>query len=99
MIAASKRHLADVDEAYAEHLGEALGIAALLIGAGLACAVHAIIPGLCTRTASRCVARFQARMDARGAAATAQTRRAPISDERGAVNEDLTASPRPIFSS
>ena len=98
MLNATRQHLAEVDEGYAQHLGEALGISALLIKAGLACAVHALIPGLCTRTASRCVARFQARMAERGAA-DPQTRRASPADGRGAQNDDLTAPPRPILSS
>ena len=67
MIEASKRHLEEVDESYGEHLATALAIAGLMLRAGAACALHALVPGLCTRTASRCLARVQARFDGRAA--------------------------------
>jgi hypothetical protein len=65
---ASRDHLQEVQESYFEHLGAALVISALLAKAGVACAVHAFIPGLCTRTASRCIARVSSNLDRRGAA-------------------------------
>lgn len=66
MIRASKEHLAEVDERYFEHFRAALGISAQLAKAAAACLVHAIVPGLCTRTASSCVAKVSAGMARRG---------------------------------
>ena len=57
MLQKSRDHLEDVNENYFEHLGAAITISALLAMGAVACAVHAIVPGLCTRAASRCVAR------------------------------------------
>lgn len=53
MIRSSRHHLAEVDEGYFEHFKVALRIAGLLLRAALACAVHAVVPALCTTTASR----------------------------------------------
>ena len=59
MLNASRARLDDVRESYFEHLVAALRIALLMIRAGLACAIHAIVPALCTTTASRCLAEVQ----------------------------------------
>ena len=50
------RHPRTVGESYLEHLIAALGFAARLAVAALACAVHGLVPGLFERTASRIVA-------------------------------------------
>ena len=52
MLKASRAHLADCDESYGEHCIAAFRISWTLTGAAMACAVHAIIPGLFPRTAS-----------------------------------------------
>jgi hypothetical protein len=65
---ASRDHLNEVQETYFEHLLAALSISGLLAKAGIACAVHAIVPGLCTRTASRCIARVSSNLNRRVAA-------------------------------
>jgi hypothetical protein len=52
MFKSSKAHLAEVDESYFAHLKAAFGISGRLMAASAACAVHAVIPGLCTHTAS-----------------------------------------------
>ncbi len=62
MLKQSKAHLREVDETYFEHLSAALAMAGLLAKAGVACALHAVVPGLCTRTASRCVAQVSAKL-------------------------------------
>jgi len=59
MLRASRAHLADVGETYFEHMRFALIVGALAIGAGLACVLHAIVPGLCQTTCSRTVALLQ----------------------------------------
>ncbi|MEM8618160.1 MAG: DUF6356 family protein [Actinomycetota bacterium] len=46
-------HPASVDETYGEHARVALGFAASLAAASVAAAVHAVVPSLCERTASR----------------------------------------------
>lgn len=58
-------HPAAVSESYRQHGAEAAWIGVQLLGAGLACCLHALVPGLCTRTASRTLQRVQQRIDSR----------------------------------
>ncbi len=51
-------HPKTVGESYVEHLAMAAKFGAVLIAAGVACFVHALVPALCTSTASRTVARL-----------------------------------------
>ena len=48
-------HPRDIGEGYAEHATHALWIGARMILSGFACLVHALVPGLFVRTASRTV--------------------------------------------
>ena len=48
-------HPQEIGETYAQHASCALWIGLRLIAAGLACLVHALLPGLCVRTASEAV--------------------------------------------
>jgi hypothetical protein len=48
-------HPRDINESYGEHAGHALYIGCRLIVTGLACLVHAVIPGVFVRTASNTV--------------------------------------------
>jgi hypothetical protein len=66
----SKRHLNEIGETYFEHLHAAFRIARLLAKASAACALHAIVPGACTRTASGCVGQVQDILVSRITAAT-----------------------------
>jgi glutaminase len=66
MLKASRNHLDEVQETYFEHLRAALTISGLLAKAGIACAVHAIVPGVCTRTATGCIARLSSNLNRRG---------------------------------
>jgi hypothetical protein len=59
MLKSSRAHLAEVGESYFEHMRFALLVGALAAGAGLACMLHAIIPGICQTTCSRAVASLQ----------------------------------------
>jgi hypothetical protein len=59
-------HPRSVDESYGEHALFAGGIGIRLIGAGLAALLHAVVPALCERTASRQVAAIYARTHNRG---------------------------------
>lgn len=56
MLSESHQHLAEAGESYTEHLLFAALVGAMLLGAGLACMLHALIPAICRRTASRTVA-------------------------------------------
>ena len=49
-------HPQSVGETYRAHQKMAFGFALRLIGAGLACAIHGLVPRLFTRTGSRMVA-------------------------------------------
>src|SRR3974390_1563191 len=56
------RHPRSVGESYVRHAVTAIGLASELLAAALACAVHALIPGLLERTASGIVARLNTKM-------------------------------------
>ena len=60
-------HPRDIGESYGEHAGHACYIGARMIGAGLACLVHAVLPGLFVRTASETVDDIQSLMTRRTA--------------------------------
>jgi hypothetical protein len=62
MFHSSKFHLDQAGEGYAEHLRAALGISLRLAAASAACALHALVPGVCTRSASRRVAEVHAHL-------------------------------------
>ena len=55
MIALSRRHLVEARESYFQHLAFAGLVGAMLAGAGIACILHALMPAICTRTASQTV--------------------------------------------
>ena len=57
-LADSQLHLEEAGESYLEHLRFAALVGLMLVGAGLACIIHALVPALCTRTASRMVERL-----------------------------------------
>lgn len=67
MIEASKHHLDQVGESYFEHLAAALGFSVRLAQASLACAIHALVPGLFMAAASRSVAQLQGKLVMRAA--------------------------------
>jgi hypothetical protein len=55
MLGSAHRHLAEAGESYTEHLVFAALVGTMLVGAGIACVLHALMPALCQRTASRTV--------------------------------------------
>lgn len=55
-------HPQSVGESYFEHQRAALSFAGPLLLAGVACLLHAVIPGLCERTASSRIAMLHERM-------------------------------------
>ncbi len=60
-------HPASVDESYFAHMRFALNFAGLLALAAGAALVHAVLPFLCEKTASRITAKLYARTHNRGA--------------------------------
>ena len=52
MIKDSKSHLKDANETYSEHFNSALKIGIMMILGGFQAILHAIIPGILTRSAS-----------------------------------------------
>lgn len=58
------QHPHEMGETYWEHQRFALGFAFSLFAAGAACALHAVVPGLCKRTGSRAVETLHARLTA-----------------------------------
>ena len=58
-------HPQSVGETYSEHQRTALRFSLVLFQAGLACFVHALVPVLCQRTASRCVSELHDKMTRR----------------------------------
>ncbi len=63
-------HPSSVDETYLEHARFAAGFSFWLAAAALAAAIHAIIPCLFEKTASRIIARLYERTHNRGEAAS-----------------------------
>ncbi|MGD8832955.1 MAG: DUF6356 family protein [Pseudomonadales bacterium] len=62
-----KDHPRAIGESYGEHAGHAVYIGVRMIGAGVACLVHALLPGLFVRTASETVDDIQDLMTRRSA--------------------------------
>jgi len=73
VIGRSKAHLAAAGETYWEHLRFARTIGLLSLSAGVACMIHAIIPSLCTTTASRTIGRINQLLGERKSIAEVQT--------------------------
>jgi hypothetical protein len=59
-------HPASVGETYFEHQRVALSFALPLLGAGLAAAVHAVLPAVFERTAGDIIRELHDRLDKRG---------------------------------
>lgn len=60
LVSGSRAHLAAVRESYFEHLRFASTVGAMLAAAGIACMLHALVPALCTGTASRTIRQLNA---------------------------------------
>ena len=60
-------HPRSIGESYLEHQRCALVFGLSLVAAGLACVVHALVPGLFVRTGSDAITRLNAQMIARRA--------------------------------
>lgn len=55
IVSDSRAHLRDVGEGYWQHMAFAGAVASMLVAAGLACALHAVVPAWCRSTASRTI--------------------------------------------
>jgi hypothetical protein len=75
LVSSSRTHLASVGESYVEHFRFAVAVGALMVAAGLACILHAFVPGVCRNTASRTLAGLNRALEDRSAldAALAET--------------------------
>ncbi len=65
LIGRSRGHLAQVGESYFQHMRFAATVGRLLVAAGIACLLHAIVPGLFTDRASRTIRHLAAVLDRR----------------------------------
>lgn len=63
-----REHPAEVSETYAEHFAAAGGFGARMVVGGIACMVHAAVPGLFVTTGSGTVKRLYEQMVAKRAA-------------------------------
>ncbi len=74
-------HPASVGETYVEHFRQAAGFARTLAKASAACALHALVPSLCERTASSAILELHDRMTsgARGRVLAATEASEPVS--------------------
>jgi hypothetical protein len=68
-VRAFTEHPASVGETYFEHQRVALSVGLRLVGAGLACSVHAFAPWLFVNTGSRTIFELHRRLTSRRAAA------------------------------
>ncbi len=59
-------HPATVDETFFQHMRFALRFSFSLFTAGMAALIHAFVPCLCEKTASRIISQLHARMHNRG---------------------------------
>jgi hypothetical protein len=61
------KHPESVGESYFEHMGNAFSFGLRMLGAGLACLIHGILPFLFTKTGSAMVAALHRQMTVRSA--------------------------------
>lgn len=79
LLITSREHLREAREGYFRHLAFALLVSALLLAAAIACLVHALVPGLCRRSASQVVTLLVQLFDDRGRIAlTARAASGPL---------------------
>jgi Family of unknown function (DUF6356) len=55
-------HPADLGETYAEHMREASGFGLAMIGGGIACLIHAVVPGVFKTRGSATIAALHERL-------------------------------------
>ena len=70
-------HPASVGETYFGHLAQACGFGLRMIGSGLACVLHGLLPFLCKTTGSDAMSCLHAELEARRAKACGGASSAP----------------------
>jgi hypothetical protein len=60
-----KAHPASVGESYSQHCGFAFAVGLRMIGAGLACVLHGLLPFLFVHTGSTCIRELSANLGTR----------------------------------
>jgi len=78
MLKSFTRHPETVGETYGQHMGVAFGFGFTLIGAGLACLVHGLLPFAFERTGSDTVRRLHERLGRRCALAQSTAPAKPV---------------------
>ena len=73
LLTCSREHLAEAGESYGAHLRFAALVGAMLVAAGLACLLHALVPALCRTTASRTIRRLERLLNNRSALSEAES--------------------------
>jgi gamma-F420-2:alpha-L-glutamate ligase len=68
ILARTRAHLQAVGETYWQHSRYAASVGALMVAAGLACLIHAVVPAFFETTASRAVRRLSILIDDRSQA-------------------------------
>jgi uncharacterized protein YjeT (DUF2065 family) len=66
LLGRSRDHLVGVGESYLEHMRFAASVGVTMVGAGLACILHGLLPALFPTTASRAIRRLHAVIERRG---------------------------------
>lgn len=66
MVGKCRQHLIEASETYFQHLLFAASVGLMLVAAGMACVIHAIVPAFCEKTASRTVQRLTTLFNDRG---------------------------------
>ena len=66
MFGKCRQHLLEASETYSQHLAFAAGVGLMLVAAGIACVIHALVPAFCEKTASRTVHRLTVLFNDRG---------------------------------
>ena len=56
------RHPQSVDETYMEHMGVASSFGFRMIGAGISCLIHGLLPFACVKTGSATITELHGRM-------------------------------------
>ncbi|MBL8628884.1 MAG: hypothetical protein JNM81_04605 [Rhodospirillaceae bacterium] len=59
-------HPASVGESYGQHAGFAFGVGVRMVGAGLACMLHGLLPFLFVNTGSQCIRQLNDNLGGRG---------------------------------
>lgn len=71
-------HPASVGESYSQHAGFAFGVGLRMVGGGLACILHGLLPFLFVNTGSRCIRQLNDNLGCRGSdAKTSSAMRTP----------------------